>query len=113
MAYDQTLADRIRLVLPRGKRFEEKKMFGGIGYLLNGNMCVAIWKDSLIARLGPKQWEAALREPFVKEFDLTGRSMKGWVMVLPEGIEDDDQLSEWVARASKFVVTLPKKLPRK
>jgi len=109
MAYDAGLADRIRVVLPRGKRFEEKKMFGGVGYLLNGNMCVGIWKDSLIARLGPEQGEAALREPYVKEFDITGRPMKGWVMVLPEGIEEDDQLKEWVARASKFVAKLPKK----
>jgi len=109
MAYDAGLADRIRVVLPRGKRFEEKKMFGGVGYLLNGNMCVGIWKDSLIARLGPEQGEAALREPYVKEFDITGRAMKGWVMVLPEGIEEDDQLKEWVARASKFVAKLPKK----
>jgi len=109
MAYDAGLADRIRVVLPRGKRFEEKKMFGGVGYLLNGNMCVGIWKDSLIARLGPEQGEAALREPYVKEFDITGRPMKGWVMVLPEGIEEDDQLKDWVARASKFVAKLPKK----
>ena len=109
MAYDAALADRIRVVLPRGKRFEEKKMFEGVGYLLNGNMCVGIWKDSLIARLGPEQGEAALQEPYVKEFDITGRPMKGWVMVLPEGIEEDDQLKEWVARASKFVAKLPKK----
>ena len=73
MAYDAALADRIRVVLPRGKRFEEKKMFEGVGYLLNGNMCVGIWKDSLIARLGPEQGEAALQEPYVKEFDITGR----------------------------------------
>ena len=67
-------------------------MFGGVGFLLNGNMLVGVWKDSLIVRLGPDQGEEALLEPHVKEFDITGRPMKGWVLVEPEGVEDDDQL---------------------
>ncbi len=109
MGYNLKLADRIRKKLPRGKVFEEKKMFGGVGYLLNGNMCVGIWKESLIARLGPEGGEKALQEPFVKEFDITGRPMKGWVMVLREAIEDDDQLSGWIYLAVNFVGKLPKK----
>jgi TfoX/Sxy family transcriptional regulator of competence genes len=107
MPYSETLAERIRRRLARQKNVEEKKMFGGIGFLLNGNMCVGVWKESLIAGVGPEQYEEALQEPFVGEFDITGRAVKGWVLVAPEGIEDEDQLQEWIQRALKFVGTLP------
>jgi hypothetical protein len=70
---------------------------------------VGVWKDSLIVRLGPEQGEEALKEPHVKEFDITGRAMKGWVLVEPGGVEDDDQLSGWIQRAVKFVGKLPAK----
>ena len=103
MAYDETLAARIRDALARKKNVEEKKMFGGVGFLLNGNMLVGVWKNSLIVRLGPDSYEDALLEPHVKEFDITGRPMKGWVLVEPEGVEEDDQLSDWIQRAMKFV----------
>ena len=109
MAYDQTLAERIRQPLARTKNVEEKKMFGGVGFLLNGNMLLGVWKNSLIVRLGPEQGQDALLEPHVKEFDITGRAMKGWVMVEPEGLEDDDQLQGWIQRALKFVGKLPTK----
>ncbi len=109
MAYSETLAERIRQRLARRKNVEGKKMFGGIGFLLKGNMCVGVWKDSLIARVGPEQYEEALQEAFVSEFDVTGRAMTGWVLVAPEGVEDDDQLQEWVQRAVKFVRKLPAK----
>lgn len=109
MAYSEALAERIRRGLARRKNVEEKKMFGGIGFLLNGNMCVGVWKDSLIARIGPEQYEPALQEPFVREFDITGRAMTGWVLVDPEGIADDDQLRDWIQRAVEFVGTLPAK----
>jgi hypothetical protein len=79
-------------------------MFGGIGFLLNGHICVGVWKDSLIARLGPEQGEEARREPHVKAFDITGK-----VLVTPEGVTDDSQLSGWVKRAVKFVGKLPAK----
>jgi hypothetical protein len=84
-------------------------MFGGVGFLLNGNLLVGIWKDSLVVRLGPEDGEVALREPNVRVFDITGRPMKGWVLVDPEGVEDDPQLKGWIERAMKFVRTLPKK----
>ena len=109
MAFDESLASRIRQHLARRKSVEEKKMFGGVGFLLHGNMLVGVWKDSLIARLGPDEGEEALREPHVKEFDVTGRAMKGWALVEPEGIDDDEQLSAWIQRALKFVGTLPAK----
>jgi hypothetical protein len=84
-------------------------MFGGIGFLLNGNMLVGVWKDCLIVRLGDDQGEEALLEPHVREFDITGRPMKGWVLVQPEGVEADDQLKEWIKRAVNFVGKMPEK----
>ena len=109
MAFNESLAARIRDALARKKNIEEKKMFGGVGFLLNGNMLVGVWKDSLIVRIGPDEGDDALLEPHVKAFDITGRPMKGWVLVGPEGLEDNDQLNEWIQRAVKFVGKLPKK----
>jgi TfoX/Sxy family transcriptional regulator of competence genes len=109
MAFNEDLAGRIRQRLARRKNVEEKKMFGGVGFLLNGNLLVGVWKDSLIVRLDPDQAEEALKEPRVKVFDITGRPMKGWVLVEPEGVEGDDQLAGWIQRAVKFVGALPAK----
>ena len=109
MAYSESLAERIRSLLRRRRNISEKKMFGGIGFLLNGNMLVGVWKQSLIARLGPEQGKAALRAPHVGPFDITGRPMKGWVLIEPDGVESDRQLSAWVDKAIDFVETLPGK----
>ena len=109
MAFDESLAQRIRDALEGKQGVEEKKMFGGVGFLLNGNMLVGVWKDSLIVRQGPDGYEDALAQSYVREFDITGKPMKGWVIVDAEGIEDDDQLAEWIERAVKFVTTLPRK----
>ena len=109
MAFSEALADRIRQRLARRKGVEEKKMFGGVGFLLHGNMLVGVWKDSLIVRLGPEEGEEALKEPHVSEFNITGRAMKGWVLVGPEGVEDDEQLTAWIERAMRFAGTLPAK----
>ena len=103
MAFDEALAERIRQGLARKKNIDEKKMFGGVGFLLNGNLLVGIWKDSLCVRLGLDQAEEALLQPHVEKFDITGRPMKGWVLVKPEEIENDDQLTGWIQRAVKFV----------
>ena len=84
-------------------------MFGGIGFLLNGNLLVGVWKESLIVRLGPQKGDEALKEPHVSAFNVTGRPMKGWVLVAPQGVEGDDQLKDWVERAVKFVGRLPAK----
>jgi TfoX/Sxy family transcriptional regulator of competence genes len=109
MAFNEVLAERIRDALARKRAIQEKKMFGGIGFLLNGNLLVGVWKESLIVRLGPDEGEEALTEPHVKEFDITGRAMKGWVLVEPQGVEDDEQLRAWIQRAVKFVGKLPAK----
>ena len=84
-------------------------MFGGVGFLLHGNMLVGVWKDSLIARLGPDEGDLALLERHVKEFDITGRAMKGWVLVEPGGVAGEDQLADWIGRAATFVGKLPAK----
>jgi TfoX/Sxy family transcriptional regulator of competence genes len=109
MAFDEALAERIRQRLARRKNVAEKQMFGGIGFLLNGNILVGVWKESLIARLGPDAGGEALKEPYVKEFDITGRAMRGWVLVEPAGVEEDEQLGDWIQQALKYVGTLPAK----
>ena len=109
MAFDEALAARIRISLARKRGVEEKKMFGCICFFLNGNALAGVWKDALIARLGPDEGEAALRKPHVRAFDITGRPMRNWVVVEPEGVEDDDQLTDWIQRAMKFVGKLPRK----
>ena len=108
MPFSESLADRIRLVVKQSG-IQEKKMFGGLGFLLNGNMLVGIWHQSLIVRLGPQQAAEALAMPFVKDFDITGKPMKGWVMVAPEGIDFDADLRSWIEKARSFVETLPAK----
>jgi TfoX/Sxy family transcriptional regulator of competence genes len=109
MAYSESLAQRIRKRLGGLDGVEEKKMFGGLAFLLNGNMCVGVWKDSLLVRLDPGGAEDALRRAFVTQFAVAGRTMKGWVLVAPEGCEGDDALDEWILRAGTFVSTLPAK----
>jgi TfoX/Sxy family transcriptional regulator of competence genes len=110
MAFNETLAERIRQRLARRKNVEEKKMFGGVGFLLNGNLLVGVRKDSLLVRLGPDESDEALREPHVSEFNIRGRgTMKGWIVVGLEGVHDNDQLNDWIERAMKFVTTLPGK----
>jgi hypothetical protein len=109
MAFDEKLAARIRNALGRKKGVAEKKMFGGVGFLLNGNLLVGVWKTSLIARLDPDECEEALREPYVGEFNITGRAMKGWLLVAAEGVADEGDVKEWVQRAAKFVGKLPAK----
>jgi TfoX/Sxy family transcriptional regulator of competence genes len=109
MAYSASLAARVRQALAARRGVVEKKMFGGVGFLLHGNMLVGVWQHSLIARLGPAAAESALRQEHVRPFDVTGRPMKGWVMIDPDGIESDRQLVDWIERAIEFVAALPVK----
>lgn len=109
MAFDETLAHRVRSLIGRRKGFREKKMFGGVGFLLNGNMCVGIWKDSLVVRFDRRLHEATMSEPDVRPFDITGRAMKGWALIEPVGIEDDQNLQRWLELSVGFVKTLPAK----
>lgn len=109
MAYSRQLADRVRSALGKQRGLAEKKLFGGVGFLFRGNMLVCIWQQSLIVRLGPDEAAKALKNPNVREFDVTGRPMRGWIMVDPDGLERDDQLAAWLALAQEFVATLPAK----
>ena len=106
---ERTLADRVRPILRRRKGFAEKKMFGGICFLLNGNICVGTWQGSLVVRLDRGQHEATLKQPHTRPFDVTGKVMRGWALVEPAGIEGDEQLRDWVRRAANYVATLPDK----
>jgi TfoX/Sxy family transcriptional regulator of competence genes len=109
MVYSKSHAARVRQALAQRKSVAEKKMFGGVAFLLDGNMLVGVWQDSLIVRLGPEQGNAALSQPHVRPFDVTTRPMKGWVMIEPDGIDDDGHLGDWIERAVTFVRTVPAK----
>ncbi len=109
MAFSEVLATRIRSVLSRRRGIEEKRMFGGIAFLLSGHVLVGVWKESLLVRVGPENYQQALQEPDVVEFDITGRPMTGWVLVRAAGVEEDQALRYWVSRAASVVRALPPK----
>lgn len=109
MAYDVQLEKRLDRLIAKRSDFHKQKMFGGAGYLLRGNMCFGIWKDNLILRLGESQAQKALKKNNVKPFDITGRAMKGWVMVAPSGMKTGTILRQWVKLAIDFVMQLPRK----
>ena len=109
MPYDTGLAQRVREILEEEPGFDEKKMFGGICFLLFGNMVCGIIKDDLIVRVGAAKYDVALKMPHTKKFDLTGKALTGWVMVLSTALDSDEELSDWVQKAVPFVRTLPPK----
>jgi TfoX/Sxy family transcriptional regulator of competence genes len=109
MAYDEALAHRVRDHVAGIDAIAEKRMFGGIAFLLDGNMSVGVHGDGLIVRVGPEAAEAALARPHARVFDMTGRPMKGWVMVDLPGVEDDDDLAAWIERGLEFARSLPPK----
>ncbi len=109
MAYDETLAKRLRDALDGAGHISEKKMFGGIAFMLNGNMCCGITDDLLMARVGPAAYDDALGRPHARPMDFTGRPMKGYVYVESGGIKSDKDLREWVRMCVGFVRTLPEK----
>ncbi len=109
MAYDEGLAQRIREVLGEQPELVEKKMFGGVGFMVRGNMACGVHKDALIVRVGPEGYEEALARPHTRPFDITGRPMKGWGMVTSDGYESDEALEDWVQRGLDFALSLPAK----
>jgi hypothetical protein len=109
MAFDEDLADRIRVLVTRKRGVAEKKMFGGLAFLINGNMSVGVHGDELIVRISPEATDAALKEPGARVFDITGRPMKGWLLVGGAGVEDAAALSKWVTRGVDYASTLPEK----
>ena len=109
MAYDEELAERVRRALAGRKGLSEKKMFGGIAYMLRGNMCCGIVKDQLMVRVGPERHAEALAQPHARPMDFTGRPMRGMVYVTPEGCRTDEALKRWVEQGLNFAATLPAK----
>ena len=109
MPYNLDLEYRIDLLSDRFGDITKKKMFGGVGYLMNGNMCFGIHKEYLIIRTSIEKAEDLFRSEYVKPFDITGKPMKGWLMVSPDYVETEDQLLEMLRLGLRFVETLPKK----
>ncbi len=108
MAYNKVLAERIRQHLA-GNGLREMHKFGGVGFLLRGNMLCGVIGDNFIARVGPQQYQVCLARPHVREFDYTGHPMKGWVQVQPEGINEDADLADWIELCRAYHLTLPEK----
>jgi len=109
MAYDENLVQKIRAQLANIMGFTERKMFGGVGFMIHGNMACEALKEFFIARLSAENYDQAIKEPHVRTFDITGRSMKGRIMVPAGEIRGDVELKEWIQQG----VTLARSLPRK
>ena len=109
MPYDEAVAKRVRGVLGNTPDVVEKRMFGGIAFMVRGNMCCGVIGDRLMLRVGPDGYEAALPRPHAKPMDFTGRPMKGFVFVEPKGFASAGDLKAWIARAMAFALSLPAK----
>ena len=112
MPYDEKLAARVRDMLAERSGVKEQKMFGGVGFMLGGNMCCGVHKEDLIVRLSPDDSDENLSDPHARPMDITGRPMKGWLFVSACGTGTEGALKGWVDRASEFAASLPKK-PKK
>ena len=109
MAFDEKLAERLRKQFQKRSDIEEKKMFGGLCFMVSNHMCCGIVDDMLMARVGGNQYEKALENKYTKEMDFTGKPMKGWVMVAGEGYKSKEDLRTWLEKAKKFAGSLPAK----
>jgi TfoX/Sxy family transcriptional regulator of competence genes len=110
MAFDEKLANTVRNQLgQKAGLVEKKKMFGGLAFLINGNMSVGIHGNELIVRIAPESMDAALKEPGARTFDLTGRPMKGWLLVGGAGVSNPASLGKWVRRGVEYASSLPEK----
>jgi hypothetical protein len=109
MPYNAQIETRIEKILSSWKNTDQKNMFGGVCHLLNGNMFCGVYKDFLILRLGEENSNKALALPHVRPFDITGKPMKGWVMVGQDGFKTDHDLAVWLNQAKEFVNSLPPK----
>ncbi|MFE8946948.1 TfoX/Sxy family protein [Streptomyces sp. NPDC007856] len=109
MAYDEGLAERIRERFETDPDITEKRMFGGIAFLCHGNMAVGVTGDDLMVRVGPDATDAALTRPGTRVFDMTGRPMRGWIVVAGEAVAEDADLARWIDEGRAFAATLPPK----
>jgi hypothetical protein len=109
MSYNEHIETRIKKIISIWKNTDQKNMFGGVCHLLNGNMFCGVYKDFLILRLGDENGSKALALPHVRPFDITGKPMKGWVMVEQDGFQADYDLASWLNQAKEFASSLPPK----
>jgi TfoX/Sxy family transcriptional regulator of competence genes len=109
MAHDEGLAQRVREEIGELPGYVEKRMFGGIGFMLHGNMACGMIGEDLIVRVGRERYESALNEPHTKPFDMTGRPMRGWVVVTAQGYAADEDLADWVQQGVSYASSLPPK----
>lgn len=109
MAYDKSSEQRIDALIAAWPDIEKKRMFGGVCYLLNGNICFGIWQESLIVRTDEATAQEMLRRKQVRPFDVTGRPMKGWLLVAAAGWPTEADLDDWLVMGRTFALTLPKK----
>ena len=109
MPYDEITAARLRQALAAVDGISERRMFGGLVFMLHGNMCCGVDQDRLMLRVGPAQYDAALAQPYAGVMDFTGRPLRGFVTVQPPGFATAAALREWVSQAVDFVQTLPAK----
>jgi len=109
LAFNEELALRIRQSLGEQTEVTERKMFGGLCFMVHGNMLGGVMGDEIIVRVGAERYEDALKQPHAREMDFTGRPMRGFVVVASEGIASDERLNEWVQRGAQFATALPPK----
>lgn len=109
MPYNTRLEEKIDTAVKRWKSVEKKKMFGGVGYLLKGNMAFGIWKDFLIVRAGKEQGEKGLKDKNAEPFNITGRPMSGWIMVKEAGWKSPAGLAKWIDAGKRYALSLPEK----
>lgn len=109
MAYDEGLAQRIREQLQDHSNVEEKKMFGGLCFMVNQHMCCGIVGDKLMVRVSPEKYEEKLKKEHVFKMDFTGKPMKGMLYIGPEGVKSDQDLNQWIETCLNFIQTLPPK----
>jgi TfoX/Sxy family transcriptional regulator of competence genes len=109
MAYNEILAGQVRMEIGVQPGMREKVMFGGISFLVNGNMACGVIGDELIVRVKPEETQQALSQPHTRVFDMSGKPMRGWIVVMPEGIKSSADLKRWVGQGIEYAATLPKK----
>jgi TfoX/Sxy family transcriptional regulator of competence genes len=108
VAYDEALAGRLRAALADHADVAEKKMFGGVSFMVNGQMCCGVLKNDLVVKVGAEGWDDLLAQPHVRPFDFSGRPMVGMVYVAAAGLASDESLRGWVQRGLDFVAQHPK-----
>ncbi len=109
MAYDEGVAQRVREALQRQSNVVEKKMFGGLTFMVRGNMCCGVIGEELMVRVGLEGYETVLTQPHARKMDFTGKPLKGFVYVESDGFDSDDDLQAWVDRALELALSLPAK----